>query len=81
MVALSPALASRRIAARRLAPARSAALPETKVWREAEVLPASSVQSVSPITWAMLAAATPSASAAIWARMVVEPWPMSTAPL
>src|SRR3546814_11283386 len=41
MLALSPALAARRMAARRARPASSAALPETKVWREAEVLPQS----------------------------------------
>ncbi len=32
-------------------PAARAALPETKVWREADDLPASAVRSVSPITW------------------------------
>jgi hypothetical protein len=56
-------------------------MPETKVWREAEVLPASGVRSVSPETKANCAAGRPSASAAIWVMMVLEPWPMSTAPL
>ena len=54
------------------APASSAALPETKVWREAEVLPASAVRSVSPTTSANAATGRPSASAAICVRMVLR---------
>jgi len=57
------------------------ALPDTNVWREAEVLPASGVRSVSPATCEMASSSTPSAWAAIWASTVLEPWPMSTAPL
>jgi hypothetical protein len=56
-------------------------LPDTKVWREAEVLPASAVRSVSPETSWNCAAGRPSASAAIWTMMVLEPWPISSAPL
>ena len=78
--ASGPALAWRRIAARRLAAGGSAALPETKVWREAEVLPASGVRSVSASTRSKAATGRPSASAQIWAITVFEPWPMSTAP-
>ena len=62
-------------------PASRAALPETKVWREAEVLPASAVRSVSPTTMRNARGGRPSASAAICSSTVVEPWPMSTAPL
>ena len=49
-VAPSPALASRSSMRRSARPARSAAVPVTKVWREAEVLPQSGVRSVSAET-------------------------------
>ena len=61
-------------------PAFSAALPVTKVWREAEVLPASGVIAVSPLFSRKAASGRPSASAAICAMTVLEPWPISTAP-
>jgi hypothetical protein len=80
-VALSPTLPRARILRRKSRPASIAALPETKVWREAEVLPASSVSAVSPMTSLKASGGTPSASAAICVSTVVEPWPMSTAPL
>ena len=67
--------------ARRSSAASRAALPETKVWREAEVLPASAVRSVSPTTSSNFSGGSPSASAAICSSTVVEPWPISTAPL
>ena len=51
--ASSPALATRRIAARSAFAASCAALPVTKVWREAEVLPQSGVRSVSAETRSM----------------------------
>ena len=60
--------------------AASAARPETTVWREAEVLPASGVRWVSPPTKRKAASGRPRASAAIWAITVDEPWPMSMAP-
>ncbi len=80
IVASGPALVRRRIFARSASPVSWAALPETKVWREAEVLPASKVRSVSPTTSSNCDTGTPSASAAICVSTVVEPWPMSTAP-
>ena len=57
------------------------ALPDTNVWRDAEVLPASAVRSVSPATRSMAVTGVSSASAAIWVRIVFEPCPMSWAPL
>ena len=56
-------------------------MPDTKVWREAEVLPASAVRSVSPTTMRNELGGRPSASAAICSSTVDEPWPISTAPL
>ena len=78
--ASGPALAWRRIAARSARAAACAARPETRVWREAEVLPASGVRWVSPETKRKAASGRPRASAAIWAITVAEPWPMSMAP-
>ena len=78
--ASGPALVRRRIFARSASPASCAALPDTNVWREADVLPASKVRSVSPTTSWNAETGRPSASAAIWVSTVVEPWPMSTAP-
>ena len=49
-VASSPALARRRICRRRRSRRQLRRVPETKVWREAEVLPPSGVRSVSPLT-------------------------------
>ena len=80
MRASGPALVRRRIFARSASPASCAALPDTNVWREADVLPASNVRSVSPTTSWNADTGSPSASAAIWVSTVVEPWPMSTAP-
>ena len=63
------------------APAFSAALPETKVCRDAEVLPASGViAGVARSSAGMLPSGRPSASAQICAITVFEPWPISTAP-
>ena len=55
-------------------------MPETKVWREAEVLPQSGVKSVSAETISSSAIGAPSASAQICGMTVLEPCPMSTAP-
>ena len=60
--------------------ARRAAFPETKVWREAEVLPQSGVTSVSADARSIFSIGAPSASAQICAITVFEPWPISTAP-
>ncbi len=60
--------------------ARSTALPETKVCRDAEVLPASGEIAVSAPRSRKAASGRPSASAAICASTVFEPCPMSTAP-
>jgi hypothetical protein len=79
-VPLSPALASRRMARRSSSAARWVARPETNVCREADVLPASRVRAVSPVTSVTRPSATPSVSAQICASTVFDPWPMSTAP-
>ena len=79
-VAFGETLAKRRILSRKACAAFSAALPEMKVWREAEVLPASGVIAVSAPTSLTSPSGTPSASAKICAMTVLEPWPMSTAP-
>ena len=73
MVASAPALASASIFSRRSAPAIWAARPDTKVWREAEDFPASSVRSVSETTMSILSMGRPSASAMIWSMIVDEP--------
>ena len=44
-----------------------------KLVREAEVLPASAVRSVSPVTRSRCSTGTPNASAAIWLRIVLAP--------
>src|SRR5579883_3200046 len=80
IVASSPTLARRRISRRIALPARYAALPETKVWREAEVLPQSGVVSVSAEARSNRSSGAPSASAHICGMTVFEPWPISTAP-
>lgn len=56
------------------------AFPVTKVWRDAEVLPASGVIAVSAPTSTTAPTGTPSDWAKIWAITVFEPCPMSTAP-
>ena len=61
--------------------AARAALPETKVWRDADDLPASAVRSVSPITCSTHASGRPTASANICGMIVAVPWPISCAPL
>src|SRR5215472_5945934 len=70
-----------RIAARNCSPAIMAALPLTKVWREAEVLPQSGVRSVSGGTRSNLSSGTPRACAQICVTTVADPCPMSTAPM
>src|SRR5208282_3764862 len=57
------------------------ALPDTKVWREAELLPASGTTSLS--LRAMLTEAKDrfKVLAAIWAQTVLEPCPTSLAPI
>ena len=54
---------------------------DTKVWREAEVLPASCVKRRVADDEPKASSGSPSASAAICVSTVDEPWPMSTAPL
>jgi hypothetical protein len=55
-------------------------LPVTKVWREADVLPASGLIAVSALFSRNRSSGRPSASAQIWVMTVLEPWPISTAP-
>ncbi len=79
-VASGPASAIVSSWRRRSSAASRVAFPDTNVWRDAEVLPASRLRSVSGPTRSIRATGTPRASAAIWARIVFEPCPMSVAP-
>ena len=71
--ASSPTLARRRSSRLIARAARAAALPDTKVCREAEVLPQSGVMSVSADTRSIWSIGAPSASAQICAMTVFEP--------
>ena len=63
---------------RRSAPARRAALPETKVWRDADVLPASAVQvGVAHHLLERTPAAGRPRRRTICGRIVAVPWPIS----
>ena len=74
----SDASASSR-ARRAWADSRSA-LPPFWMEKLPAVTPSSGLRSVSVCTTRMREMETPSSSAAIWARAVVTPWPMSTLP-
>ncbi len=78
--ALSDAFACCSTCARSACPASRAALPDTKVWREAEVLPASGVMSVSAPSTVTSATGTPKACAKICTITVFDPCPISIAP-
>ena len=80
MLASAATLAWRRSCSRKASPASRVALPDTNVWREADVLPASGVIAVSPDLSRIASAGTPNASAMIWTITVLAPWPMSIAP-
>src|SRR4029077_7702699 len=80
MTAHSHASTRRRMARRSSTPALYAALPVTKVWRDAEVLPQSGVIEVSPESRSKRSIGAPSASAQIWVTIVFDPCPISTAP-
>jgi hypothetical protein len=71
--ASSPTFARRNSSRLIARAAREAALPETKVWREAEVLPQSGVTSVSADTRSIRSIGAPTASAHICAITVFEP--------